>query len=407
MHIDSLFATLPHLESQNETSSNCDKPRANLKKKIIAFSKIPFLKIAVFFQQVHNTQIPLKLQYLEYIVTMASGVFSSFTKLSGMTNGLLNLVKNVSQAVLGFLLKSKFVYQVLNAIKLLPIIAIPFAIYDILVNFIQSIKRPISEKIDALLQIVADVGIIGECIATFAHGLERVGAVSLHAIRWTTPLFAVSLALSVATAIAYAKGLVESAWTLRQLSKKVQSTSDKKQIEDFRPLFEYLENKNNRFLRKQFRIDPAQLRDKLATAWKNAQEVLKKSESTELEKQKSVQKLSKIVKSMKQQTISQIAIRSLLISSCLFGIVGGFVLLFTPAAPVAYGLMVGGVTLSLVSVGIGIYCNKRFRKNLKIQQKSAVKEFVERRVTCIKGTWKICTTKLFNKRHPAAAAAAA
>ncbi|WP_213156699.1 hypothetical protein [Parachlamydia sp. AcF125] len=293
-------------------------------------------------------------------------IFSAVAKLDGVTSALGNIIKNVSQAISHFILESKFVYHTLSVLKLLPIMGIPLAIYDIALHLIKCIKGTMDEKIEAFLLMAADFGIIGECTATFAHGLQRVGAITKHAISWTTPIFAVSLVFSVATLISYMKGWGESIWMLRQLSKKVQG-AEEKTIEDFRPLFEYLQKKNNRFLKKQFRLDPIHLRGKLHTAWENAQQVFQVAEATKLEKELALLKLSKIVKSIKQQTIARVAIQSLMISSCLFGVVSGFLFLFTPAAPVAYGLMASGMALSLTSVAVGAYSNFRFRKNLEIQ----------------------------------------
>lgn len=377
-----------------------------IKTRIITLTKIPFRQIAEGIKKIHGSQIPLKLKYIEFVLGMIHRVGHQLTSITKISGQLFKLIQNTMQVALEFILKSKFIQNCLNLIKLFTISAVPFALYDIASNFVTLIKGTLGEKFDALMLMIADCGIIGECVATFAIGLQKFGALSVHAVQWTTPVFAASLVLSISTVIFYAKESLESAWVLRQLCKKVHKPPfEAKTIENYHPLYEYLRAKNPKFMQKHFKVDPNQLQNKLREAWKNAKHTERSFEATQADKDKALNGFTKVVKNLKMQKIARTALPALLIVSCVFGIAAGFVILFTPAAPVAYGLMIGSVGIAVGSVILGAYCNGRFKAQLGIvSKKGSIRLFCERKIQWLKRNSQECLLKLFpisrRKRRP-------
>jgi len=407
--INSSYSAFTH-ESFNETSRFLNDPPAKISKmqwlknnskeiknRIITISNLPILQIAALFKKIHGSQIPLKLKYVEFVLGMIQGVGYQLTKITKISGQLFKMIQNTIQATLGFVLKSKVIRNCLNAIKLFTIAAVPFALYDITSNFFTFIKGSVGEKFDALMQMIADCGIIGECIATFAVGLQKFGAVSAQAVQWTTPLFAVSLVLSIATVFLHIKGGLESAWILRQLCKKVENVPrENKTRESYRPLYEYLRAKNSKFFQRHFRVDPVQLQQKLKDAWENAKKIERSCEATPAEKERAFKQITDVVKNLKMQKISRIAIHWLLVVSCAFAIVAGSLILVPPTGPAAYGLMIASVGIAVSAGLLGLYCNRRFKTKMGIvSHKGPIRRLCERSFQWLKRSSRACVSKLF------------
>lgn len=360
------------------------KHSPTIKQRIIKFSKIPFRKIAEFFHSFHDSQIPLKLQYVEFLHGLVVKICNVSQGLKSLSKPLVQAILKVSHVVLKFILESKFVNHLLNTIKLFSVAAIPFALYDIGANIIELFKGSLGEKLEAFLQIISDIGIIGECVGTFALALERFGAYSAQAVSWVTPLFVVCLFLSLANIALYLKNMVESTWLLYQIDRKVKHKNELfKTVEDYQPLFDYLRNRNDRFYSKHFKVGGSQLGPRLDQIWNEALAIDANPQSTVQDREKAVLQLKNAVKTLKVQKIMRLAVTSILIGSSALGFAGGLMFCLTPGLNgFAYFLLIGGVGVGITAFAVGTIGTRRFRKNLGIPKtKGTVRRFIERQVS--------------------------
>lgn len=232
-------------------------------------------------------------------------------------------------------------YQLLSKViqnaKILKVVSIPFALTGIGVEICKAVQN--RDKTEPLLRIAKNLGWLGDSVAAFVGGLHAAGAVVANVSAWTLSFYGAGAFLSLASCPL-------AAWGLRQscaLGDEIRNIAGSKGSEG---VIQHLLAKDNRFLRKHFRVEGKKLRCALQKI------PAEKAELTVAALQKRIQ-------------VRQWSHRLTVISSVITWL-GMMILIFTPLFAFAYALM---AVASIISISKFIYDRKskaRFAAALKL-----------------------------------------
>ncbi len=261
---------------------------------------------------------------------------------------------------------SNFVSKGIQASRILVLLAVPFALHNMYLGIKDLRFGNKSEKIDAALSMISEVGAIGDCTATFAEGLVIMDQISHHAAVWTGPLIGASAALSAAAILAQAKGCWESHRFLKVLEKHKIAKTKKETPEAYQKTFEFLLSQDKSVLKKHFKVGGNKLKQKIEDIWTKENEKLQSQEPKEVEKAQS--KLSETLKLLKNRINVKKFSHALAITSAIICIIATAVILCSPLAPVAimiplgYGLLALSSTGSIGKFAFDMAMKRRFKK---------------------------------------------
>lgn len=237
-----------------------------------------------------------------------------------------------------------------NFLKVATVVTIPYNLLQIVESIKDFVKSRLIERIDAGLNIVANVGAIGEAITTFVEGLGVIGAVAVNALSWLTPVMGVSLVFQTAGIGMTIKSMRETS----RFNKIFQETAGLKKdvsdytLDDFKNALNMIGEKRieqDKFITKHFRTDENKFADRLLAIESEAERMIASNDAHEV----------LAGKRLLQTTMQNLSARmSNKISSDVLSLISGAIsylgvaLLFTPVPGVGFGLLAlsGAVSLT-------------------------------------------------------------
>lgn len=277
----------------------------------------------------------------------------------GLTDKILSTIRSVASLGEQIFRDSSFVAKSIQSTRLFVIAGIPFSFYNLYVGAKDLALGTKNEKVDAGLMMTSEVASLGDCTATFASGLEIIGAIGEASV-WIGPLSAASAGLSIAAIIAQAKGWAESHHFLKDFLGKhgMDRTSDF-EYKDYEKAIKFLQSKNNNTLNKHFKVNGKKLRGKIDEVWSKNKEKIASSNPEESKQAKS--KLSTALKLLKNRIKVKNWTHAFSIAASIICLVAIAALLCSPFAPAGLALLpVGWALLALSgSMGIGKFAFER------------------------------------------------
>lgn len=265
---------------------------------------------------------------------------------------------------------------VVGSLKLFKLPLIPLSLHAIGTSLTSKEKLTRNEKIDVGLDVVSDVGTVGDTVVTVAEGLHLLGAVTEHAIRWATPLVIVSAALEAAGIVQLIKSMLET----RRFSQLFhQVTGMKSQAEEYtlgdftqaRLLIQKKSHQEKSFVSKHFRTDGAKLNQRLEAIEEEVHRLLSSSDEQEILQGR--RKLQTTMETLKGRIKAKQHSSALSILNGIVSLVA-FALLFTPAGMVGYGVLAGSGIVSLGNLFVDRDKTRQFEKDLGLATSKEVKQ---------------------------------
>lgn len=255
-----------------------------------------------------------------------------------------------------------------GSLQLFSLGCVPIVIAGIASGLFSSLKTTVNEKIDIGLDIAASIGSLGEIAADTADGLAAVGAVASGAL-WTTPLAIASAVIQGLGMILTTKNLVEthrfSVLFHKEsgLSKSLREYS----LEDYTKIRQLIVERHEQeksFVGKHFDTDGGKLVERLLAIETAAKAALSSGISKEVLRGKHMLKatMQKLANKMTDKKWSHSV-------SLLAGTVSyiGFGVLFSPLAPIGYGMLATSGVISLTNFFMDKFNGWRFEKLLGIE----------------------------------------
>lgn len=241
--------------------------------------------------------------------------------------------------------------EIMGGLRFFALCYVPFAVYEVAKAVFEFYKTTVSEKVDAALTILSEVGGVGDAACNLAQALDDFGALGNRSISWVTPLGLVSAALGIAGIVHDSKCIIDTERFMEEFRK--QAGLDKKPHKytkaDYLRGMKFLEKKNEEertVIDKQLHVDAKDLFNNLAPTGKNRDRELKNSQLYE--------KMQTIAKQL-ENTKTSMGL------SLLFNVVNvvALAILFTPVAPLGLIFLgVGGI------VALTQFCYDRTSLNL-------------------------------------------
>lgn len=229
------------------------------------------------------------------------------------------------------------------ASRLFSVGKLPFALYE-LKNQIKTAYSS-EDKEERWLSgfgAVETLGDIADTTTTFAEGLKAVGAVTEHMIRWSTPLFMVSIPLSAAGIAASSYGLYKTWKSSAKLSETVKGCGLACALAE-------LGCKSDTYLSRHFRVeDPTVFRRRISRI----------SQRISSGDKKAIEKGSELVKELKGRATQQIRSHALSILASTVATIGAVILLFAAFTPVGQALFAVASLIGLFSLAYHIKCKR-------------------------------------------------
>lgn len=271
---------------------------------------------------------------------------------------------NASKKLLGF---ADDVY-LLGPLRMLAGIKIPISVTNIFGLSKEVAEGKGMEKADALLNISAEIGDIGDAVSTFACGLGSTGLVAARSIVWATPLLAASVPFEAIGVLVSVKQWVQTYFFGNNFNKMMGSEKAPEEytLADYRKGLAAMEKgreEKRYYFRQHFNTNEDKLVDRLIDI---DLEVAGKLNSQNPEEIKAGQEmLHKTAKTLKGRV-------STVNWSRLWGAVAGTVqiigisiLIASPAfipIPVGFTFLTVGAVLSIAKFVFDRYMNARFEK---------------------------------------------
>lgn len=268
--------------------------------------------------------------------------------------------------------------QALSSLKFVSGVNIPIALYQMSENIVKVAKGTLNEKIDVFLDTTFNLGLIGDSISGVGSALEGVGLVAAKSMMWATPLAIVSVSLEVAGIVLNIKESVENFIFRGQLSKEagLDKTVEHYGVEDYRKGFDFLVQQRTRersFLNKHFRVNDKKLLNRLRDIESEAREKIQSANSFLVNEGKSL--LHNTMSALKRRVTTRMISNTLAILSGVTSIVGLFIILFTPIAPLGYAFLAIGVVLGIAKVAFDYETTRRFENELQLNGKGVHRDF--------------------------------
>lgn len=256
--------------------------------------------------------------------------------------------------------------------KVFDVALIPF----ITINLLKSIKEIIhgdrKARIDSLISFADELGALGSCLTTFTLGLAKVGMVSVRIFEWAGPLYFVSSVLSFASFMknvrtySAMKSLKQEFNNVGHLSKYVKESS----LEDFHAVLNLIKKKESQdkeFVKKVFNCSDIALSKELIAIEKKASMQLASSDPED--KIAAGLLLNKTLKSLTGKIHSVGTHSALAATVSVISLLGAIALFSSPSAPIAYGIVAVGASMSVGNLIYHKLSEHKFTKNLGMTKK--------------------------------------
>lgn len=232
------------------------------------FSPPPVVSLPIQQQVERNTSQTEKVEsiYKHYTTSLQNDInqscfgklYQRFIPLIPLISDSCHLVSNtVSTGIFDFIfnptstspasvnIKSSFFSQMVSIGKVLAVVSVPLAIYNI-VNEISNAIRNI-EVIESLLRMGEQCSWVGEAMANFLHGLYFLNAVGDQALSWIFAFNVANAVFSLSSLILHTRHLYFSRQFIRDINAKIDN-------EDWIRALEFIASKEDLFLQHQFLV---------------------------------------------------------------------------------------------------------------------------------------------------------
>lgn len=312
------------LESKSRISAVSLTDQPNVKK---ASSKSNW---SVLFQSKFIYSISDVLYVCRSVIVVANRIFA------GIRESLYN---RTFQAV-----------KILRLTKLFDVALVPFTLSSMATHIHHFIHGNRRSRVDSALHIFSETGSLGSSITSFAMGLVHVGVLSGKALSWINPVYIASSVLSVVAVPIYLRSIVKMRRLEHEFDKitHLSPASHEANLDDFHTALKFIKDKNahdENFISNVFSCSEEKLINSLMLIEKRATEKLSSSDSEEhIQGRRLLNKaLCDIRKRFHHVKVNSALSATAAVVSCI----GAVALLFSPAAPVAYGCIAMGVGLNI------------------------------------------------------------
>lgn len=211
----------------------------------------------------------------------------------------------------------EFLVKAVRCAKIVAISAIPFALYNIVIESGNLVNH--GSKVDAALRLTESLGWIGDYSSTFIQGLHALGAVGEGALTASFALSVVGTCFAASTLVLNAKHLRYGEQLLKRMHGGEQAADS----------LRWISRRSPEALFWHFGMEADQLKKILL-----ANRTPESAETT--------------LEALKGRVQSKNLSCKLTISSSSIYLVGMAILLFTPFFPIAYGLLATAAILSVI-----------------------------------------------------------
>lgn len=304
--------------------------------------------------EVNSSYSQLSVQETGRKEVKSRGLYPSNMKLTsiekvGLAIKITSLMRYVSHAICSGI-RSLKTYRPLEPVKIFLLATIPMSIHNIATNVMGVKGSTTNEKVDVGLNIVSEVGSIGDVIGVSMDGLVSVGLVAAKVAVWATPLFLVGMGLELGGLVLTTKNLVE----IHKFSKTFKESANlKSKVENYAlehfsqgvALINEQSQKERSFVSKHFGIGSEKLIGMLQDIEGKAKEVF--ASDDEGRKAKYLHKMKSTLEFLDKRmtTLKWSKAFTIMVTTISFVAVG--VLLFTPAAPLGFALLGLGAALGI------------------------------------------------------------
>lgn len=245
--------------------------------------------------------------------------------------------------------------ELLSGLRFFAIVYVPLAIHSLANSIFDLLSATDSSKVDAGLTAVSEVGNLGDATATFCKGLGAVGLVAAEAVSWATPLCIASSCLTLAGVVVLTKHIAEKTRFQNKFVEEAGLVKNENSytLEDFKKGINFVKEGSNT---KKFYDDETKLMERLSQIQITAEKKLSSQDKTENEEGQKI--LHTTMNSLKNRISTKKWSDALSLLAAAVGLIG-FVIIFTPLAPVGLALL--GIS-PIISLG-----NLAYRK-IRTQQ---------------------------------------
>jgi hypothetical protein len=259
-------------------------------------------------------------------------------------------------------------HAVTGALKLITVITLPFALYEIAESVYNFAKTTLNEKIDLVLATVSTIGGVLDIVGNIGEGLAEMGIIANHAVKWATPLSIAAVVIESMGMFLTTKSLIETYRfsVLFNEAAKIHRSIEEYDIEDYQKAREMIvkaQFEEKSFCGKHFRTDGDKLLDHLLAIETHAQKMLA-SENQEVVLE-GKRKLQKTMHSLSGRMTSKKWCNGLSLLAGTVGIVG-FGVLFSPCLPAGFILLAVSSVLSISSFFLDRYLTNCLENELGI-----------------------------------------
>lgn len=257
----------------------------------------------------------------------------------------------------------------LESFKIVLLLSVPISIKSIGESVLSIKGSNNSEKVDAVLNIVSEVGTIADVIATSAEGFIPLGLATVKIAVWATPLFLVALGLEMAGLVLTTKNLIEThrfSKTFEKsadLTRKVEEYSVKHFASGVASIVEGT-RKGRTFVTKHFGVASENLHARLEKIQKKATEVF--ASTDEVRKEKYRHKMKRTMELLDKRMTTMKWSRAATITLVVLAVIGVAVLMLTPAAPVGFAILGVAAALSITHYLTMRSLDGKFEREMKL-----------------------------------------
>jgi hypothetical protein len=239
------------------------------------------------------------------------------------------------------------IIQVVKCIKVFAVAAVPLAFYNIYYEANRAIHS--LDRIDFVLKMVNQIGWLTDIIASFMTGLKATGAIAINVSTGVSALYGVGAFFSLAT----------MAINIKQICQNQSLASELNKIEfeqGGEGVLKHLTSKDDHFLKKHFNMPGAKLRQKI--------EEIRNKVLLQPENKEAI--LSRTMKGLWGRIKANNWSNALVILAAVVTFIGMMVLLCTPLAPLAYGLLALGAGVNVIKFFYERYAAQQFKMSLEV-----------------------------------------
>ena len=245
-------------------------------------------------------------------------------------------IKTVGETAKTFCRSQKILNKALDSTYFSPLLTLPFAIYKIVKCAMKIFKHnTLMQKVDAGIGLTTTLSELTEGAVYIAKGLEKFGAVTLGAIKWTTGVTIASVVLSSAVIFTHIRNWYKTHSFLKNADQQLHEKND-----DYKKAVDSL------------------VQEKKSGSYLNASKKQLESIKDYSENVADSSQLETLYAKLRSRIKTKIFSHKLALVSAVVSLIATVILLATPLAPLAYAVMAVGALIL-----IGKYIQERFNQS--------------------------------------------